>query len=329
MNLRRLFLSFLLPLLALSALAQRTVTGVVRDSASKTPLASVTILVKGTGTGTQTASDGTFTINVPANASTLVISSVGYGTQEVIIGNGPINVSLGQASTTLSDVVVIGYGTAKRKDLTGSIATVSEKDFQKGTITSADQLIAGKVAGVQVISNGGAPGAGSTIRIRGGASLNASNDPLFVIDGIPLTGDALSGVANPMAMINPDDIESFTILKDAASTAIYGSRASNGVILITTKKGRKGQTKINFSTVASLGTIAKELRVLNADEMRAFVNNAPNNEDYVSLLGNANTDWQKEIYQTADGRNRSLDSDRSKVACRRYCPESLSPPEFP
>ena len=175
MNLRRLFLSFLLPLLALSALAQRTVTGVVRDSASKTPLASVTILVKGTGTGTQTASDGTFTINVPANASTLVISSVGYGTQEVIIGNGPINVSLGQASTTLSDVVVIGYGTAKRKDLTGSIATVSEKDFQKGTITSADQLIAGKVAGVQVISNGGAPGAGSTIRIRGGASLNASN----------------------------------------------------------------------------------------------------------------------------------------------------------
>ena len=234
MNLRRLFLSFLLPLLCLSALAQRTVTGVVRDSASKTPLASVTILVKGTGTGTQTASDGTFTINAPANASTLVISSVGYGTKEVIIGNGAMNISLGQASSSLTDVVVIGYGTSRKKDLTGSIATVGQKDFQKGSITTAEQLISGKVPGVQITSNGGQPGSGSVIRIRGVSSLSSSQDPLIVIDGVPLENASISGSANALSLINPNDIESFTILKDAASTAIYGSRASNGVILITT-----------------------------------------------------------------------------------------------
>src|SRR5690349_2887753 len=226
----KLFVSLvlLLCLASIKTLAQSTVTGTITDSATRNPLQSVSVLVKGTATGTQTGADGKFKIAVPAGATTLVVTSVGYGSKDVAIGSGDMSISLSSSSSILTDVVVIGYGTARKKDLTGSIATVGQKDFQKGTITSPDQLIAGKVAGVQVISNSGAPGAGSTIRIRGGASLNATNDPLIVIDGVPLTGDALSGVANPLAMINPDDIESFSIAKDAASTAIYGSRASNG-----------------------------------------------------------------------------------------------------
>ncbi len=300
MNLRQLFLSFALLLICgAGAMAQKVVTGVVTDSATKAPLPFVTIMVKGDKTGTQTSADGKFSLSVPANASTLVISSVGYNSKEVIIGSGTLNISLSTSNASLNEVVVIGYGTTKKKDLTGSIATIGEKDFQKGTIVSPDQLIAGKVAGVQVISNGGAPGSGSIIRIRGGASLNASNNPLIVIDGIPLTGDGLSGVANPLSMINPEDIESFTILKDAASTAIYGSRASNGVILITTKKGRRGPARFNFSTVESLGTIAKEQDVMDGNQMRAYVDSAANNADYLPLLGTANTDWQNEIFHPA------------------------------
>ncbi len=312
MNLRRLFLSFtLLLFLSAAAFAQRVVTGVVTDSANHAPLVAATVLVKGTKTGTQTASDGRFSITVPADATTLVISSVGYGSKEVAINGESITVSLSSSSSVLTDVVVIGYGTARKKDLTGSIATVNEKDFQKGTITSPDQLIAGKVAGVQVVSNSGMPGAGSTIRIRGGASLNATNDPLIVIDGVPMTGDGLSGVANPLSMINPDDIASFDIAKDAASTAIYGSRASNGVIFITTKKGRKGPARFSFSTVESLATIAKEVDVLSADQMRNYVNaaaaaNPSAYGKYPDLLGNANTDWQKEIYQNAFTTDNTL-----------------------
>ncbi|MEP6512981.1 MAG: TonB-dependent receptor plug domain-containing protein, partial [Parafilimonas sp.] len=248
MNLKRLLIIPLL-LLILPAFAQeKVVTGSVTDSANNKSLAGVTVTATGTNVATATLNNGTFKLTVPANATTLTISSIGYGTQQVSIGNGTVNVSLAGTAGSLNEVVVIGYGTTKKKDLTGSVATVNEKDFQKGTITTPEQLIAGKVAGVQVISNGGAPGAGSIIRIRGGASLNASNDPLIVIDGIPLSGNGIAGVANQLAMINPNDIETFTILKDAASTAIYGSRASNGVILITTKKGRKGATRINFVT---------------------------------------------------------------------------------
>jgi len=308
----KLFVSLvlLLCLASIKTLAQSTVTGTITDSATRNPLQSVSVLVKGTATGTQTGADGKFKIAVPAGATTLVVTSVGYGSKDVAIGSGDMSISLSSSSSILTDVVVIGYGTARKKDLTGSIATVGQKDFQKGTITSPDQLIAGKVAGVQVISNSGAPGAGSTIRIRGGASLNATNDPLIVIDGVPLTGDALSGVANPLAMVNPDDIESFSIAKDAASTAIYGSRASNGVIFITTKKGKKGPARFSFSTVNSLGTIAKQLDVLTGDQMRKYVNDYaaanPGYSAYPALLGTANTDWQKEIYQNAFTTNNTL-----------------------
>jgi iron complex outermembrane receptor protein len=313
----KLFVSLVLLLFlsSIKTLAQSTVTGTVTDSATRNPLQSVSVLVKGTSAGAQTGADGKFTIAVPAGATTLVISSVGYTSQEVAIGSENLNISLSSSSTVLTDVVVIGYGTVKKKDLTGAISTVSEKDFQKGTIVTPDQLIAGKVAGVQVISNGGAPGAGSTIRIRGGASLNATNDPLIVVDGVPLASplpaDRIAGISNSLALINPDDIESFSIAKDAASTAIYGSRASNGVIFITTKKGKRGPAKFNFSTVESLGTIANELDVLTGDQMRDYVNKAATENPvaygaYPALLGNANTDWQKEIFQNAFTTNNTL-----------------------
>ena len=300
MNFKRLFIMLVLPMFAIFANAQgKLVSGKVTD-AGGLPVAGATVQIKGGTAGTASLNDGSFKLNVPDAANTLTISAVGFTTQDIVIGGGVVSVKLIAAGSILTDVVVIGYGTTKKKELTGSVVSVGEKDFQKGTITSPDQLIAGKVAGVQVVSNSGAPGAGSTIRIRGGASLNASNDPLFVIDGIPLTGDGIAGVANPLALINPNDIENITVLKDAASTAIYGSRASNGVILITTKRGRKGQTKINLSSVVSMGTIAKRLDVLSGDGMRDFVNNDPKATDAnKALLGTANTDWQNEIYQNA------------------------------
>src|SRR5579863_8604969 len=229
----------------------KTITGKVTDSKDGTPVQGVSVVPKGSNRGVVTAADGTFRISVNNNLTTLVFSSVNFTTQQVSITGSDVSVSLVASNSSLSEVVVIGYGTARKKDLTGSIAVVSEKDFQKGAITTPDQMIAGKVSGVSVISNSGAPGAGSTIRIRGGTSINASNDPLIVIDGVPLSNNGISGVANPLSMINSDDIESFTILKDASATAIYGSRASNGVIIITTKKGRSSGLEMSFNTVNS------------------------------------------------------------------------------
>jgi TonB-linked SusC/RagA family outer membrane protein len=306
MNFRRLFLSIILFLFcAAAASAQRVVSGTVTDSASNAPLASVTVLVKGTGTGTQTGADGRFTITVPANATTLVVSSVGYGTKEITAGTESLNISLAPTSTVLTDVVVIGYGTVKKKDLTGSIATVGEKDFQKGVITTPEQLIAGKVAGVSIISNNGQPGSGSTIRIRGGSSLSASNDPLIVIDGVPLDNDRIAGAGNPLSFINANDVESFTVLKDASAAAIYGTRASNGVIIITTKKGKAGALKVNFSTVNSLSEVTDQVSVLNATQFRDVVNQhgtAPQ----IATMGSENTNWQSLIYQTAFTTNNNI-----------------------
>jgi iron complex outermembrane receptor protein len=208
----------------------------------------------------------------------------------------------------LNEVVVIGYGTTRSKDITGSVDVVTSKDFNQGAVTTPEQLIQGKVAGVSVISNSGAPGAGSTIRIRGGASINGSNDPLIVIDGVPLSNDGISGAANPLDLINPNDIESFSILKDASAAAIYGNRASNGVILITTKKGQAGKPVINFSAQASVGTLPKEAPVLSPSQFRAYViaNDTTAAGKYRSLLGNANTDWQKQIYRTSVSTDDNL-----------------------
>jgi iron complex outermembrane receptor protein len=308
MNLKRLFMAFVLPLLfvAFANAQDKVVTGKVTDSKDGTPLVGVTVMVKGTTRGAQTGTDGSFRLSVPANATTLVITSLGYTTQEVAIGSGTVNVSLvAGAGATLNEVVVIGYGTQRKKDLTGSVVSVSEKDFQQGVISSPEQLIAGKVAGVQVTTNSGAPGDGSRIRIRGGASLNASNDPLIVIDGVPITSGGLPGSSNPLNLINPDDIESMSILKDASAAAIYGSRASNGVIIITTKKGVRGKPKFNFTTQLSAAINPNKVDVLSAQEFRNLVNTYGNTQQK-ALLSFANTDWQDEIYRTAFAQDNNL-----------------------
>ena len=306
MNLKQLLLLFALPFIGVAAMAQnKTVTGKVTDSAGAA-LQSVTVMAKGSRTGTQTAADGNFSLSVPQNATTLVFSSIGFITKEVAIGSGAINVSM-QANIASSgnEVVVVGYGTTRKKDVTGSVITVTSKDFQKGNIASPEQMIAGKVPGVSIISGGGQPGGGSQIRIRGGSSLNASNDPLIVVDGIPLAGDAIGGSPNPLSLINPNDIESFTVLKDASAAAIYGTRAANGVILITTKKGKSGALKLNFNTVLSLATVAQKVDVLSADQVRDIVTKS-GNAMLISQLGTANTDWQDEIYRDALATDNNL-----------------------
>ncbi len=288
---------FLLVFMSVAALAQNVITGTVTDSKTGAPVAGVTVTVKGTKTSTQTGSDGTFKLNAPAGKNDLIFSSVGYAPQDMTATAGSASVSLVQTNQQLSEVVVVGYGTLRKKDVTGAVSTVTAKDFQKGAITTPEQLIAGKVPGVSITSNGGRPGEGSTIRIRGGSSLNASNDPLIVIDGVPLDHEGIAGASNALSFINPNDIESFTILKDASAAAIYGTRAANGVILITTKKGRTGALKATYSNVESWSQISDKVDVLTADQVRALVNEKGSPQQK-AWLGSANTDWQDVIYHT-------------------------------
>lgn len=289
----------------LSFAQDRVLTGRITDSTGA-GIPGVTITAKGSRVAVQTATDGSYRITVPSSLKSLVVSSIGFATQEVPIGsNNNIDVTLSGSSSSLNEVVVIGYGTRLKKDLTGAVTSITAKDFNKGSITTPEQLIAGKVAGVQITSNGGAPGSGSTIRIRGGASLNASNNPLIVIDGVPVDNGGISGAANALSLINPNDIESFNILKDASATAIYGSRASNGVIIITTKKGRAGKARFNFSSQYSLSTLPKEADVLSPSQFRAYVN-AHGTPAQIALMGAASTDWQKEIYKKAGSTDNNL-----------------------
>jgi iron complex outermembrane receptor protein len=238
-----------LALVAQISFAQdRVITGKVSD-ANGAPLGGVSVLSKGGTQGTQTDNAGLFRITVPASVNTLVFSSVGFTSQEVSIqGLTSVNVSLASATSSMGEVVVVAYGTRRKTDLTGSVTAIGTKDFQKGNINSAEQLLVGKVAGLSVTTGGGAAGGGSRIRIRGGASLNASNEPLLVIDGVPVDGNGVAGSANLLNTINPNDIESMTILKDASATALYGSRASNGVIIVTTKK----ELKENFVSTSAI-----------------------------------------------------------------------------
>jgi len=293
-------------LLSVAASAQNVVSGKVTDSKDGSPVQGVTVAVKGTRNATQTAADGTYKLAAPANA-TLVFSSVGFGTQELPVSGPAVDISLINTGSNLNEVIVVGYGTVRKKDLTGSVAAIGSKDFNRGAISTPEQLIAGKAAGVSVISNGGGPGTGSTIRIRGGASLNASNNPLIVIDGVPVDVDGgVKGAPSFLSTINPNDIESFNILKDASSTAIYGSRASNGVILITTKKGRKGKPVFAFSTLASVSKLTKKVDVLSADQLRTLTNTNPAGDAFKAFLGTANTDWQDQIYRTAIGTDNNF-----------------------
>ena len=292
-------------LLNFTVLAQtKTVTGLVLDALNN-PLSGVTVSVKNKNVATSTNAKGEYTITASAG-DVLVFSSVGFQKLEESVGaSAGINVTLATLSTNLNEVIVTGYGTAKKKDLTGAIATVSSKDFQKGVISTPEQLIQGKVPGLSIISNGGKPGSGSVIRIRGGASLSASNNPLIVIDGVPLDNGNISGGSNPLAFINPNDIESFTVLKDASSAAIYGTRASNGVIIITTKKGKGGQLKVNFSSVNSISSITDKVDVLTADEFRNVINTYGSTAQKAQM-GTANTDWQDVIYQTAYSTDNNI-----------------------
>ena len=275
------------------------VKGVVEDAMG--PVIGATILEVGTTNGVSTGLDGDFVLTVSSPDATVEVSCIGYATQTFKASQVPSVVTLGEDTTFLDEVVVIGYGTVKKSDLTGSIATVKADEINRGAITSPDQMLMGKVAGLLVTPASGQPGASATIRIRGAASLNASNDPLIVIDGVPITSDGGAGMGNPLASVNPADIESYSVLKDASAAAIYGSRASNGVIMITTKKGNGAgnKIKVNYNGSISVKQNFQYMDVMTGQEYVDFVK--ANYNDSASLLGYNgeiyNTDWQKEIYR--------------------------------
>lgn len=306
-HVKRLFMSlFMVIAMGQFAYAQQTITGTVSDAETGSTLVGATVQIQGTTRGTITDVDGNYKLSA-SEGETLAFSFIGYEKQMVTLtGQSTVNVALQPSAESLGEVVVIGYGTQKKDDNTGSVTAISSEDFNEGAITSPEELFRGKTAGVDVTSNSGAPGAGATIRIRGGSSLSASNDPLFVIDGVPVDGGDISGMRNPLNSINPNDIASVTVLKDASATAIYGSRASNGVILITTKRGRKGQEmKINYTGKASVQTIRDQVDVLSADEFREVITDVYG-QSGADFLGSANTDWQDEIYDNAFSQDHNL-----------------------
>lgn len=283
----------------------RIVTGQVIDE-NKEPLIGVNVVVTGTTIGTITDFDGNYSLEVPAGKNQLQFSYIGYLSQTLTIHGKTLNVQLQSDTQMLSDVVVIGYGTQRKSDLTGSVTNVSSEDFNTGLVSSPEQLINGKISGVQIMSNSGSPTAGSTIRVRGGASLNASNDPLIVLDGVPLEQGGISGNSgNFLSLINPNDIESMTILKDASSTAIYGSRASNGVIIITTKKGNSDKLKFTFSTTNSIQTHTRLADMLDCDQFIQVVN-TQGSDAQKALLGTTRTNWNDYIYHNAFGTDNNL-----------------------
>jgi iron complex outermembrane receptor protein len=293
-------LGLLLMLLPISIFAQSTVSGTVVDN-SGMPIPGVNIAVKNTNKGTTTDFDGNYSI-VLENGETLSFSYIGYRTQNIVFNgnNTSIDVSMVADAAQLDEVVLIGYGSTTKQDATGAVEKVDDKDFNRGAIIASQQLIAGKAAGVRVTTGGGGAGEGGEIRIRGGASLSALNDPLIVIDGLPIDqrGGA-QGSRNALNSINPADIEEFVILKDASATAIYGSRASNGVILITTKKGTPNQPlKLEYGLQASTRRITNTVDVLNAQQYKDIVTENAGN---TASFGNANTDWQDQIYETGIG----------------------------
>ena len=296
------FLSF-----SLGMIAQQTrITGVVSDAQTGESIPGVSVIVKGTQRGTITMIDGSFALEASKD-EVMVFSFIGYESQEVLVSpNANYNISLKPDVVSMDEVVVVGYGEQKKGDLTGSVANVSAKDFNQGNISSPAQLINGKVSGVQITSGSGSPSAGSTIRIRGGASLNASNDPLIVLDGVPLEAGGISGNSNNfLSLINPNDIESMTVLKDASSTAIYGSRASNGVIIITTKKGSNDQIRVNVNSTNSIQVKTKLADMLSTAQFKQVVNSEGSDEQ-VALLGSSNTDWNDEVFQLAFGTDNNV-----------------------
>ncbi|MDG1791902.1 MAG: SusC/RagA family TonB-linked outer membrane protein [Flavobacteriaceae bacterium] len=294
-----LFLLFL----SIGAFAQQSVSGLITDN-SGTPLPGVNVIIKGTNVGVSSDFDGNYQINVD-NGQILVFSYIGFDSVELTVNGANQDVKMTESNSELDEVVVIGYGTVRKKDLTGAVDLVTEKNFAKGSVVSPQQLIRGKVAGVSIVSNSGAPGDDSNVLIRGIGSLNLNSNPLYVVDGIPLDSGGVGGSRSPLNAINPADIEAISILKDASATAIYGSRAANGVVLITTKKGKTGDLKFNFSSRSSSFTPIDFVDVLNATQFKYAVQ-ATGVSDYISRLGSNDTDWQNEIYETARAQNNSF-----------------------
>ncbi|AIZ41879.1 SusC/RagA family TonB-linked outer membrane protein [Cellulophaga baltica] len=322
---KRFYKFFLIMLFVpLWAISQEQISGLVTDQTTGDPLPGVSIILKGTTKGVSTDFDGNYTISANQN-DILQFSYIGYKSIEEKIAGTTLNVSLETDTQLLEEVVLIGYGSAKKEDLTGSVDVLSSKDFNQGSVVSADQLLTGKMAGVRITSNGGQPDAAPNIRIRGGSSLSANNSPLIVIDGIPVDNTNPAGVGNPLSLINPNDIESFSVLKDASATAIYGSRASNGVIIIATKKGTSGEVKFNFTSDVSVSNVASTIDVMNSDQYVNFISTY--HPSFTNLLGVddpnttvtdnplttaiegriiGDTNWQDEIFRTAISTNTNF-----------------------
>ena len=301
MNSRISFCTIVFSLLCLIDISAQkaAINGFVKDSKGA-PLFNAKVVLEGTGMGAITDGNGFYEIsNLNPGNYKVTVRMIEYleQTREVELSNADLSLNfiMEEDEQLLDEVVVIGYGTMRTKDLTGSAVVVNEKNFLKGSLSTPEQLIMGKVAGLKVSSNDGAPGSGSTIRLRGGTSINASNDPLFVIDGVPIDNGGIAGAANPLSLINPNDIASFVVLKDASATAIYGSRGANGVIIITTKKGDGLNTEklsITLNSKHSISTIAKYADVLSGDQLRGLLGeNGTATQN--ALLGSSNTDWQK------------------------------------
>ena len=291
-----LFLLFLIPTLTW---AQTKVSGTITDGLTGMPLGGVNVVIKDTSQGTSSDFDGNYTINV-TNGQTLVFSFVGYTSREVVYaGQQQLDMTLLEDADQLDEVVLIGYGETTQQNATGAVSKVSSEEFNQGAIVAPEQLLAGKTAGVRITSGSGAPGGGSEIRIRGGASLSGNNSPLIVVDGLPLDQRGVQGVRNQLNAINPNEILDFVVLKDASATAIYGSRASNGVILITTKKGSANQPfKVEYDAKASQGKVFNKLDLLDANQFSKIINDTGSDP---SISGTSSTDWQDAIYQTALG----------------------------
>lgn len=290
----KLLLTGMFLLSSLAMFAQQTVSGVVKDKASGETLPGVTILVKGTTNGASTDFDGLFELKNVKTGDVLVFSYLGFTSKEVTLGtNFKLTVELEESSQRLDEIVVVGYGTTTVKDATGSVESITSKDFTKGNILTPENLLAGRVSGVNITTSG-APGSGSQITIRGGSSISASNSPLIVIDGLPIeNSDAqTAGSRGLLANINPNDIESFSVLKDASATAIYGSRAANGVIIITTKKGRK-DFSLDYDVQFNYGEVFNQVDVLNSEQFRNLVTQRRPQD--VGLLGSASTNWQNQV----------------------------------
>lgn len=297
-----LLLMLLVPSLAL---AQSTISGTVSELENGFPLPGVNVIISGSSTGTTTDFYGKYQLTAN-NGDVLVFSYLGYTSQEVIFaGQAVLDVQLSEDASALDEIVLIGYGSVKKEDLTGAVDLITAKDFNQGPIVSAQQLISGKIAGVSVTSGSGAPGDGQTIRIRGNGSLGLSSNPLIVLDGIPLNDGGIGGSRNPLNLINPNDIESMVVLKDASATAIYGSRGANGVIIITSKKGKEGDFKFNVNASTTIHTAIDQVDVLSTEEFVGVINSTGDTA-YTDLLGASDTNWQDEIYKDAIGKDFSF-----------------------